>query len=69
MLKGLRSSEVMSQPSRTGVRRKQLTLLTHPNSLGSLKTCTNHLIASLLTPHDINRREDSLYGDPKGQNL
>ena len=46
---------------------KQLTLLTHPNSLGFIKTYTNHLIALLLTPLDINRCEDCLYGDQKGQ--
>lgn len=57
----------MSQPSRIRVRRKQLTLLTHPNSLGFLKIYTNHSIALLLTPLDINRYEDSLNGDQKGQ--
>src|SRR5699024_11559766 len=44
-----------------------MTLLTHPNSLGFLKTYTNHLIALLLTPLDINRCGDFLCGDQKGQ--
>lgn len=57
----------MSQPSRINGVRKQLTLLTHLNSLGFLKTYTIHSIALLPTPLDINRCEDSLIGDPKGQ--
>ncbi|GIN87846.1 hypothetical protein J6TS2_42320 [Heyndrickxia sporothermodurans] len=49
------------------MHRKQITLLTHPNSLGFPTTYTNHSMALLLTPLDINRCGDSLYGDQKGQ--
>jgi len=45
----------------------QLSFLKPPNSLGFLKTYTNHSIALLLMPLDINRCGDSLYGDQKGQ--
>ncbi|CUK57500.1 hypothetical protein LM600581_10354 [Listeria monocytogenes] len=35
--------------------------------MGFIKTYTNHSIALLLKPLDINRCEDSLCGDQKGQ--
>lgn len=46
-----------------------MALLTHPNSLGFPKTYTNHLIALLLTPLDINRCGDFLGGNQKGQKI